>query len=73
MMVLLMPMAVSIVVSRRLEYILFTILTESRQLGHALNKILKDIINRFHLMQGYRVQFVHIFNFFNTEMQYACR
>lgn len=26
--------------------------------GHALNKILKDIINRFHVMQGYRVQFV---------------
>ncbi|KAF8595528.1 isoleucyl-tRNA synthetase [Ceratobasidium sp. AG-I] len=26
--------------------------------GHALNKILKDIINRFHVMQGYRVHYM---------------
>ncbi|KAG8693855.1 isoleucine-tRNA ligase [Ceratobasidium sp. 394] len=26
--------------------------------GHALNKILKDIINRFHVMQGHRVHYV---------------
>ncbi|CAE6380975.1 unnamed protein product [Rhizoctonia solani] len=26
--------------------------------GHALNKILKDIINRFHVMQGHRVHYM---------------
>lgn len=26
--------------------------------GHALNKILKDIINRFHVMRGYRVHYM---------------
>ncbi|KAJ7484740.1 hypothetical protein FB451DRAFT_1393262 [Mycena latifolia] len=27
-------------------------------MGHALNKILKDIINRFHLSRGWRVQYI---------------
>ncbi|CUA71013.1 isoleucyl-tRNA synthetase [Rhizoctonia solani] len=30
----------------------------SLTLGHALNKILKDIINRFHVMQGHRVHYM---------------
>ena len=25
--------------------------------GHALNKVVKDIINRFHLLQGRRIQY----------------
>jgi isoleucyl-tRNA synthetase len=30
-------------------------------LGHALNKILKDIINRHHVLLGHRVQYVPVF------------
>ena len=28
-------------------------------MGHVLNKVLKDIINRYKLMRGYRVHYVH--------------
>jgi len=30
----------------------------SLHIGHALNKILKDIINKFHLLQGRKVRYV---------------
>ena len=30
-------------------------------MGHALNKILKDIINRYHVSVGERVQYVCLF------------
>ncbi|MFP3326109.1 class I tRNA ligase family protein, partial [Planococcus sp. SIMBA_160] len=30
----------------------------SLHMGHALNKILKDIINKYKLLQGYKVRYV---------------
>lgn len=36
-------------------------------IGHALNKILKDLINRSKLLQGFRIQFVYFFYFLSKK------
>jgi isoleucyl-tRNA synthetase len=54
-----MPMAIFIWV-RYIVHDFLRFLVLIQQLGHALNKILKDIINRFHVSLGRKVQYVSL-------------
>lgn len=59
-----MGLSSSCMTDRRTQMVIYTwvglnilyIYVSYHHLGHALNKVVKDIINRFHLTQGRKIQ-----------------